>query len=252
MNGDPQARAFRRRRGQWAFDVVGPQPERTVLERTDLANAAFDAAIDTVTRDVVKDVVARPFAAIDEQHRRFWDAGPYPEPAPYPHDTEKHARTVDAVTGEATTFPGILADRVRRTETQDSGNPKDAIGDTKPQIHLVPPAGLIYEAKVMALGASKYGAYNWRDSKVRRTVYLSAILRHVLRSLDGEDVDPETGVPHEASIAANAHIILDALANDVLIDDRPTSGAAGRLIEEASEVAERKAEVLDRLTRRAA
>lgn len=203
MNGDPQARAFRRR-GPLAFDVVGPQPERTVLERTDLANAAFDAAIDTVVGDVTRD----------------------------PHDTEKF---------------GYAAQKA-----QDSGNPKDAIGDTKPQIHLVPPAGLIYEAKVMALGASKYGAYNWRDSKVRRTVYLSAILRHVLRSLDGEDVDPETGVPHEASIAANAHIILDALANNALIDDRPTSGAAGRLIEEASEAADRKAEVLDRLTRRAA
>jgi hypothetical protein len=115
-------------------------------------------------------------------------------------------------------------------ETKDTGNPKDRIGDTKPRLCLVPPALEIFVAKVMEHGAEKYGAFNWRETKVRRTVYLEAAKRHLSAALDGEDVDPESGVPHEAHAAACMGIILDAMSMDAMIDDRPVKGPAAGLI----------------------
>jgi hypothetical protein len=117
----------------------------------------------------------------------------------------------------------------------DGANPKDLMGAKKPSIALVPGAALIYAAKVFAIGAKKYGAYNWRSNKVRRTVYLEAAMRHILSALDGEDLDPESGQPHEAHALGCMAIVLDAMATGNLIDDRPTPGASGRLIAELTE-----------------
>jgi hypothetical protein len=109
-------------------------------------------------------------------------------------------------------------------------NPKDIIGMTKPPLRLVPPALMIFVSRAMALGAKKYGPYNWRGNRVRRTVYLEAALRHILQALDGEDIDEESGQPHEAHAAACMGIILDAAHCGALIDDRATPGPAGKLI----------------------
>jgi len=116
----------------------------------------------------------------------------------------------------------------------DTTNPKDIAGATKPQLHLIPPAASLYEAQVMALGATKYGAYNWREKKVRITVYISAAMRHLAQLLDGEDIDPESNQPHAAHVRSCMGIILDAMATGNLVDDRPTQGAASRLIGEMS------------------
>jgi len=112
----------------------------------------------------------------------------------------------------------------------DSPNPKDRIGVKKPQLDLVPPALLVHVAEVMAMGAAKYGRANWRDHKVRTTVYLGAALRHLMQYLDGEDCDPESGQPHTAHAAACMGILLDAAGCNSLIDDRSRKGPASQLI----------------------
>lgn len=117
----------------------------------------------------------------------------------------------------------------------DQTNPKDLIGLRKPPLRLIPASALIYLSKVMGLGAAKYGPYNWREKKVRRTVYLEAAMRHILQALDGEDIDPESGVPHEAHAMACMAIVLDALATGNLVDDRPIKGVAARLIVELTD-----------------
>lgn len=122
-----------------------------------------------------------------------------------------------------------------QTVTEDTTNPKDALGLKKPPLRLVPAALLLYVSRVMGLGAQKYGLYNWRTKQVRLTVYLEAAQRHILAKLDGQDLDPESGMPHEAHAAACMGIILDAMATGNLIDDRPTPGAAERLITELTE-----------------
>lgn len=112
-------------------------------------------------------------------------------------------------------------------------NPKDAIGRKKTALRLVPSALLINVANVMKLGAGKYGEYNWRTKRVKRTVYLEAAMRHLLAALDGDDSDPESGSPHEAHVAACMGIVLDAMAIGNMIDDRPTPGAATKLMEDS-------------------
>jgi dATP/dGTP diphosphohydrolase/uncharacterized protein DUF4406 len=110
-------------------------------------------------------------------------------------------------------------------------NPKDLLGVTKPQLDLVPSSLIIHVAKAMENGAAKYGPYNWRDKKVRATIYIAAAQRHLLSLLDGEDFAQDSGVHHAAHAAACMGIILDALECDCLIDDRPTKGNAAAIIE---------------------
>lgn len=112
----------------------------------------------------------------------------------------------------------------------DTTNPKAPLGAAKPQLHLVPPALTIWVAKAMENGATKYGPYNWRDKKVRMTIYVSAAMRHLLALLDGEDFAADSGVHHAAHAAACLGIILDAKECNCLIDDRPRKGAASKMI----------------------
>jgi hypothetical protein len=135
-----------------------------------------------------------------------------------------------AISSENNSEPSSQA--VVNSPVNDLGNPKDRIGDTKPDLALVPSALSIYVAEVMKLGKQKYGAFNWRSNPVRRMVYLAAALRHITQAIDGADYDEESGLPHEAHAAACMGIALDAIALGNAIDDRPTKGAASQLIKE--------------------
>jgi len=113
----------------------------------------------------------------------------------------------------------------------DGENPKDRVGVRKPPLHLIPPAAEILESAVMALGAKKYGAFNWRSANVKASVYVAAARRHLLQWFDGQNEDAESGVSHLAHARACLGILLDALATGHLADDRPTPGASALLIE---------------------
>ncbi len=114
----------------------------------------------------------------------------------------------------------------------DGENPKDRIGVRKPPLHLVPPTAEILESAVMALGAKKYGAFNWRTTNVRASVYIAAARRHLVQWFDGQDDDSESGVSHLAHARACLGILLDAMATGHLVDDRPTPGVSATLIEQ--------------------
>jgi len=114
-------------------------------------------------------------------------------------------------------------------------NPKVAIGRTKAPLRLVPSALPIYVSIVQELGGTKYEPYNWRKYRVSRIAYLEAVLRHTLQALDGEDMDPESRVPHEAHIAACCGIILDAWTIGKLVDDRYKTGKVSELLALAKE-----------------
>jgi hypothetical protein len=101
-------------------------------------------------------------------------------------------------------------------------NPKESAGRKKCPMHLLPPEFLIQTANVLGHGAAKYEAWNFRKTKVNLSTYLAAVYRHTTAIADGEDLD-ESGFPHAAHIAASAAIVLDAAANGMLVDDRPTN-----------------------------
>jgi hypothetical protein len=52
-------------------------------------------------------------------------------------------------------------------------------------------------AEVLAFGAEKYAAHNWRAG-FNHTRLSDAALRHIFAWIDGEDADPESGLSHIA------------------------------------------------------
>lgn len=110
-------------------------------------------------------------------------------------------------------------------------NPKRAFGIRKPSAQFIPPVAIIEESAVMALGAAKYGAFNWQDDPVDATTYYSAAMRHLMQWFSGEDRDVESGASHLAHVRACMAILIDAQASDKLIDDRPKCASAGDAIE---------------------
>lgn len=58
-------------------------------------------------------------------------------------------------------------------------------------------------AKVLTLGAEKYGVDNWKLVEDARARYIAAILRHLNAYRCGETVDNESNVSHLAHIATN-------------------------------------------------
>jgi hypothetical protein len=112
-------------------------------------------------------------------------------------------------------------------------NPKDIAALSRVPLHLLPAVTRIQGAMACADGAVKYGPYNWREKPIALLFYLGAMERHILRMMDGEDIDPKSGLRHEAHLIATAGIILDARECGTLIDDRPAKkGRASVLLEE--------------------
>lgn len=100
-------------------------------------------------------------------------------------------------------------------------NPKDAIASDKAPLHLVPASFKAYTALALAEGAMKYGAWNWRAAGVRASVYVAALQRHIDKWFNGEEFDPETGVPHLANACACLAVLIDSKTQGNMTDDRP-------------------------------
>lgn len=111
-------------------------------------------------------------------------------------------------------------------------NPKTLVGASKVPLHLIPPSAKHHLALALENGASKYGAYNWRDKTISVSVYKAAMERHMDSYWDGEEAAADSGVHHVAHAMACCALILDAMSVGMLNDDRPTKGAAARLQEE--------------------
>lgn len=115
----------------------------------------------------------------------------------------------------------VLKSAITNAEESDEVNdPKGEIGKTKCPLHLLPPTALSQTAWVHKLGADKYGAFNWRETNVCATTYISAMMRHLLEFSEGTNLDYESGWSHLAHISANCNILMDAMASETLIDDR--------------------------------
>ena len=72
-------------------------------------------------------------------------------------------------------------------------NPKEAFGRAKATTFFIPALAVFKLGAVMALGARKYGPFNWRKDPVKASTYKEAIVRHLEAWFDGEDADDEIG-----------------------------------------------------------
>lgn len=67
----------------------------------------------------------------------------------------------------------------------------------KPRMDLLDAYATEELAKVLTFGAKKYAPHNWRKG-ISYARLIAAALRHIYAFARGEDLDPETGLPHPA------------------------------------------------------
>ena len=117
-----------------------------------------------------------------------------------------------------------------KTSTWKDTNPKTAFAANKVPFHLWPAIASAMGAMGLLEGACKYGRSNWRKSGVRASTYVDALLRHLLDYFEGNDTDPDSGLPQFAHMLACCAILVDASASGVLVDDRQYKGAGYRRV----------------------
>lgn len=72
----------------------------------------------------------------------------------------------------------------------------------KPMMSLVEPQFIVDLAKIVTFGAKKYEKDNWKLCE-NSDRYKDALLRHIFAYLQGEKIDPESGLPHLSHAACN-------------------------------------------------
>lgn len=73
--------------------------------------------------------------------------------------------------------------------------------------------------KVLMYGKQKYDAHNWKKG-FTYTDLMNSLLRHINAFLAGEDLDPESGLPHIGHIQCNAMFLGYMMQFRPDLDDR--------------------------------
>lgn len=100
-------------------------------------------------------------------------------------------------------------------------NPKDAVGIAKVPFSTVPTQVVGELGLAMMEGALKYGRHNFRVAGVRASVYYDAALRHLAAFWEGQDIDPDSGLPHVVKAMACMAVLRDSQIQGNWNDDRP-------------------------------
>jgi len=77
----------------------------------------------------------------------------------------------------------------------------------KPDYSLVPFKSMDEVVKVLTYGAAKYDRFNWEKVEPRR--YQAAALRHISAYMQGEKIDPESGINHLAHAVCSLLFLTD-------------------------------------------
>jgi hypothetical protein len=89
----------------------------------------------------------------------------------------------------------------------------------KNRLSLVTPFGIWLVGEVGSIGEIKYDTHNNRKG-IPVSELLDALDRHTKAFVMGEDLDPETGLPHMAHAAWNALSIVEQMFTHPEMDDR--------------------------------
>lgn len=90
----------------------------------------------------------------------------------------------------------------------------------KVQLSLITPAFLHDLARVREFGAAKYAPWDWVHGRAW-TDYYDAAQRHLNQWLSGEDLDPESRLPHLAHAACNLMFLSEFARSGRGVDNRP-------------------------------
>jgi hypothetical protein len=89
----------------------------------------------------------------------------------------------------------------------------------KARIELVDPLAIEGLAKVLEFGAKKYAVDNWRNG-FNYTRIIGSLERHLNAIKRGEDVDPESGLPHIDHVGCNWMFLSFFMKERTDLDDR--------------------------------
>ncbi len=89
----------------------------------------------------------------------------------------------------------------------------------KPRMDLLDTEALTQIARVMGMGAKKYGDHNWRGGLAWSRV-IGAAMRHLTAFNNGEDLDPESGLSHLAHLGCCVMFLLNYTKTHQKLDDR--------------------------------
>lgn len=95
--------------------------------------------------------------------------------------------------------------------------------DGKPRLDLISKTWLFGVGDVLAFGAKKYEAENWRKG-IEQKRLIGAALRHLMQYLNGENLDPESGLNHLDHASCAIMFARELLETKPDFDDRYTNG----------------------------
>lgn len=93
-------------------------------------------------------------------------------------------------------------------------------GRKNTEVGFLDPVALELVGKVAGFGATKYASFNFLKGYPWSLSY-NALFRHFLAFQRGEDIDPESGLPHMAHAAWQAMALLSFWQRGIGTDDRP-------------------------------
>lgn len=94
--------------------------------------------------------------------------------------------------------------------------------EEKPRMDLVPAGAQSEIAKVFTFGAKKYADHNWRKG-FKWSRLIASLERHIAAFKEGEDNDPESGMPHMAHAGCCVMMLLEHQLKKYGTDDRYTA-----------------------------
>ena len=95
----------------------------------------------------------------------------------------------------------------------------------KPRLELLDPYAMEQAAAVLGFGATKYSPWNWTKG-IAYTRLAGSALRHIFAFLRGQDLDPESGLPHLAHGICCLMMLLGTTQRHPEMDDRCKTEAA--------------------------
>lgn len=123
------------------------------------------------------------------------------------------------------------------SESKES-NPKQAFGDAKSPLSCVPFPVLFEVGLGMLEGHLKgYRSHNYRVAGVRTSTYFNAVMRHLAAWWEGQDIDPDSNLPHIVKAICCLVVFRDAQMLGKVTDDRPPRHMDGWLEDMMAHVA---------------
>ena len=89
----------------------------------------------------------------------------------------------------------------------------------KPRMDLLDTQALIGVSNVLGFGAKKYAAHNWREG-INYSRLIAAAYRHLSAINSGEDLDPESGLPHVDHLGCTVMFLSNMMKTRPDLDDR--------------------------------